>query len=70
MRHKILDAIGDMALIGMPLLGTYVAFAGSHKLNHLLTEKILSDESAYEVISLEDVAEDEAMDYALTPQNA
>lgn len=69
-RHKILDAIGDMALIGMPLLGTYVAFAGSHKLNHLLTEKILSDESAYEVISLEDVAEDEAMDYVLTPQNA
>ena len=59
-RHKILDAIGDMALLGMPLLGTYVSFAGSHKLNHLLTEQLLSDEKAYEMISLEDRAEEYA----------
>ena len=39
-RHKILDAIGDMALLGIPLLGTYVSYAGSHKLNHLLTKKL------------------------------
>ncbi|RDU51818.1 UDP-3-O-[3-hydroxymyristoyl] N-acetylglucosamine deacetylase [Helicobacter sp. MIT 00-7814] len=67
-RHKILDAIGDMALIGMPLLGTYIAFAGSHKLNHLLTEKILSDADSYEIVSLEDYAEDEMMNYALQTQ--
>lgn len=61
-RHKILDATGDMALFGMPLLGTYIAFAGSHRLNHLLTKQILSDEKAYEVISLEH--EEEAPEYA------
>lgn len=63
-RHKILDAIGDMALLGMPILGTYISFAGSHKLNHLLTEQLLSDEKAYEVISLEDRGEEEVLEYA------
>lgn len=64
MRHKILDAIGDMALLGMALLGTYVSFAGSHKLNHLLTKQLLSDEKAYEIVSLEDKVEEEALEYA------
>ena len=50
-RHKILDAIGDMAILGIPLLGSYVSFAGSHKLNSMLTQKLLSDESAYEIIT-------------------
>ena len=63
-RHKILDAIGDMALLGMPLLGTYVSYAGSHKLNHLLTRQLLSDEKAYEIVSLEDKAMEEALEYA------
>ena len=49
-RHKILDAIGDMAILGMPLLGSYVSFAGSHKLNSLLTKKILEESDAYELI--------------------
>lgn len=63
-RHKILDAIGDMAVLGMPLIGSYIAFAGSHKLNHLLTQKILNEQGAYEVVSLDEVAELEALDYA------
>ena len=49
-RHKILDAIGDMAILGMPLLGSYVSFAGSHKLNSLLTKKILEESDVYELI--------------------
>lgn len=53
-RHKILDAIGDMAILGLPLLGSYVSFAGSHKLNSLLTKKLLSQEDAYEIITIED----------------
>lgn len=64
-RHKILDAIGDMAVLGMPLIGSYIAFAGSHKLNHLLTQKILGKQGAYEVVSLDEVAELEALDYAI-----
>ncbi|MDR2789372.1 MAG: UDP-3-O-acyl-N-acetylglucosamine deacetylase [Campylobacteraceae bacterium] len=48
-RHKILDAIGDLCLLGMPMLGSYDSFAGSHKLNHLLTKEILKDPQNYEV---------------------
>lgn len=63
-RHKILDAIGDMAILGMPLLGTYVAFAGSHKLNHLLTKQILLQSDAYEVITLSESEEVKEVEFA------
>ncbi len=52
-RHKILDAIGDMAFLGAPFLGRYESFAGSHHLNHLLTKALLADPEAYEVIEIE-----------------
>lgn len=51
-RHKILDAIGDLSLLGAPLLGDYVAFAGSHDLNHKLTLAVLADEKNYEIAAL------------------
>lgn len=51
-RHKILDAIGDMSLIGMNFIGNYEAFAGSHDLNHKLTLALLKDPENYEVIEL------------------
>ncbi|STP12073.1 UDP-3-O-[3-hydroxymyristoyl] n-acetylglucosamine deacetylase [Helicobacter mustelae] len=54
-RHKILDAIGDMAILGMPLLGSYVSFAGSHKLNAMLTQKILEENGAYELVEAKDL---------------
>lgn len=49
-RHKILDAIGDMSLIGINFIGAYEAFAGSHGLNHKLTLALLKDPSNYEII--------------------
>ncbi len=49
-RHKILDAIGDMSLIGMAFIGNYEALAGSHHLNHLLTKALLESEENYEVV--------------------
>ena len=52
-RHKILDAIGDLTLLGYRVFGDYVSYAGSHHLNHLLTKAVLADTSAYEIISLE-----------------
>ncbi|WP_297573906.1 UDP-3-O-acyl-N-acetylglucosamine deacetylase [uncultured Campylobacter sp.] len=52
-RHKILDAIGDLALMGAPLLCNYTSFAGSHHLNHLLTKAILSDSKNYEIVKLD-----------------
>ena len=51
-RHKILDAIGDMSLIGMNFLGNYEALAGSHDLNHKLTLELLKDKDNYEVVEL------------------
>ncbi len=51
-RHKILDAIGDMCLIGMNFIGNYEALAGSHDLNHKLTLELLKDPENYEVIEL------------------
>jgi len=51
-RHKILDAIGDMSLIGMNFIGNYEALAGSHDLNHKLTLELLKDSHNYEVIEL------------------
>lgn len=52
-RHKILDAIGDMAFLGAAFLGRYEAFAGSHHLNHLLAKALLSDPEAFEVVEIE-----------------
>lgn len=51
-RHKILDAIGDLALLGAPVIGKYTAFAGSHDLNHKLTLSILANNANYEEIAL------------------
>ncbi len=51
-RHKILDAIGDMSLIGMNFIGNYEAMAGSHDLNHKLTIALLENAENYEVIEV------------------
>jgi UDP-3-O-[3-hydroxymyristoyl] N-acetylglucosamine deacetylase len=48
-RHKILDAIGDMSLLGANFIGSYEAFASGHHLNHLLTLKAF-EENAFEVV--------------------
>jgi UDP-3-O-[3-hydroxymyristoyl] N-acetylglucosamine deacetylase len=53
-RHKILDAIGDMSILGMPLIGKYESFAGSHHLNHLLTLELLKEKDAYKVVALQE----------------
>ncbi|EOI8654699.1 UDP-3-O-acyl-N-acetylglucosamine deacetylase [Campylobacter jejuni] len=52
-RHKILDAIGDLTLLGYRVFGDYISYAGSHYLNHLLTKEVLKDKDAYEIVSLE-----------------
>jgi UDP-3-O-[3-hydroxymyristoyl] N-acetylglucosamine deacetylase len=46
-RHKVLDAVGDLALAGAPLLGTYRSVRGGHKLNHALLCALMADESAW-----------------------
>lgn len=58
-RHKILDAIGDMCLLGMNFIGNYEAFAGSHHLNHELTLELLSNPQNYEVLEIQGSKEKE-----------
>ena len=48
-RHKILDAIGDLAILGHNVIGKYESFAGSHNLNHKLT-KAIYEQQAYDLV--------------------
>jgi UDP-3-O-[3-hydroxymyristoyl] N-acetylglucosamine deacetylase len=46
-RHKALDAVGDLALAGAPLLGAYRSVRGGHKLNHAVLCALMADRSAW-----------------------
>jgi len=48
-KHKILDAIGDLYLVGHPLLASYSAHKSGHAMNNLLLRALLADESAFEL---------------------
>jgi UDP-3-O-[3-hydroxymyristoyl] N-acetylglucosamine deacetylase len=49
-RHKALDAVGDLALAGAPLLGHYHSVRGSHKLNHAVLSALMADRSAWRMV--------------------
>ncbi|KAB2876171.1 MAG: UDP-3-O-acyl-N-acetylglucosamine deacetylase [Pseudorhodoplanes sp.] len=52
-RHKALDAVGDLALAGAPLLGAYRSMRGGHKLNHAVLTALMSDPSAWALVEAE-----------------
>lgn len=52
-RHKILDAIGDLYLVGYPLLASYTAHKSGHALNNRLLHALLMQPDAYEIISFD-----------------
>ncbi len=52
-RHKILDAIGDLYLVGYPLIASYVAHKSGHALNNQLLRELLAQTDAYEIVSFE-----------------
>jgi UDP-3-O-[3-hydroxymyristoyl] N-acetylglucosamine deacetylase len=53
-KHKILDAIGDLVLAGHPLLAAYRAFKSGHALNNRLVRTLLADRSAWEIVTFDD----------------
>jgi len=55
-KHKILDAIGDMLVIGQPLIAAYSAYRSGHELNNKLLRKVLAEPSAFEFVSFDDAA--------------
>jgi len=54
-RHKALDAVGDLALAGAPLLGVYRSLRGGHKLNHAVLTALMSDPTAWALVEAEPV---------------
>ena len=55
-RHKALDLIGDLALVGRPLLGQVIAERAGHALHVALVSRIMSDPSLYEILSFDQLA--------------
>ena len=51
-RHKALDAIGDLAIAGAPILGMYYSYRGGHQANFTALSALLQDDSAWETIEM------------------
>ncbi len=54
-KHKILDAIGDLYLLGRSLIGAFYGYKSGHALNNKLLRALLANESAWELVTFEDV---------------
>lgn len=54
-RHKILDAIGDLYVVGHPLIGSYIANKSGHGMNNQLLRALLADQEAYEIVTFDKV---------------
>jgi UDP-3-O-[3-hydroxymyristoyl] N-acetylglucosamine deacetylase len=59
-RHKVLDLIGDLALIGRPLLGHVIAERAGHAMHTALVHKIMRDPSCYELVTGEEASPETA----------
>ena len=55
-KHKILDAIGDLMMAGRPMLASYTAFKSGHALNNRLVRTLVDDPEAWETVTFEDEA--------------
>jgi UDP-3-O-[3-hydroxymyristoyl] N-acetylglucosamine deacetylase len=68
-KHKVLDAIGDLYLLGHPLIGQYTAFKSGHGLNNALARALLQRPDAFEIVTFR--AEDDVptafQDWQLAP---
>jgi UDP-3-O-[3-hydroxymyristoyl] N-acetylglucosamine deacetylase len=50
-KHKILDAIGDLSLLGMPIIGHFVAHKSGHKLNNMLLKELMAHQECWKIVS-------------------
>ena len=53
-RHKILDTIGDLSLLGIPILGTYSGYRAGHAVNRTLMQEVLANPDRWELVCLEE----------------
>lgn len=54
-RHKLLDAIGDLALCGLPIYGRFRSYRGGHALNALVLHGLFASQANYEIVKAEDL---------------
>jgi UDP-3-O-[3-hydroxymyristoyl] N-acetylglucosamine deacetylase len=54
-RHKLLDAVGDLALCGLPIYGRFRSYRGGHALNALVLHGLFASEANYEIVSAENL---------------
>jgi UDP-3-O-[3-hydroxymyristoyl] N-acetylglucosamine deacetylase len=56
-KHKVLDAMGDLYLLGHPVIGAFSAHKSGHALNNKLARALLADTPAWELVSFERLEE-------------
>ena len=56
-KHKVLDAIGDLYLLGHPLIGAFSGYKSGHALNNALLRELLADDQAWEYVTFGSVEE-------------
>ncbi|GIX27599.1 MAG: UDP-3-O-acyl-N-acetylglucosamine deacetylase [Burkholderiales bacterium] len=56
-KHKVLDAIGDLYLLGHPIIGAFLAYKSGHALNNALARALLADARAWEFVTFDDPEE-------------
>jgi len=56
-KHKILDAVGDLYLLGSSVIGAFKGYKSGHSLNNKLLRKLLANENAWEYVTFENVSE-------------
>ena len=64
-RHKVLDAVGDMALAGAPILGSYRSVRGGHRLNAYVLQKLLADAEAWTMVRAPSVRDSTPVDVSV-----
>lgn len=56
-KHKALDAVGDLYLLGRPIIGAFFGHKSGHELNNLLVRKLIADPSSWEEVVFDDIAQ-------------
>ena len=66
-RHKVLDAVGDLALAGYPILGEFRSYCGGHRMNVRILEALFADRANYAIVEAQPVYAHQAVQMAAGP---
>jgi UDP-3-O-[3-hydroxymyristoyl] N-acetylglucosamine deacetylase len=66
-KHKILDAIGDLFLLGMPIIGHFIAYKSGHRMNNLLLKELMRKKDCWEIVNCINKEEVHKLDYLKIP---